>query len=152
MNDKTVFPSDAADKVLVRMPNGMRDRLKEEAKANNRTMNAEIVARLSRSFQDDSIVTSTQDNTVLLRTLADFVVLRHNHPEVMASMEKSMVKMALAVRQADDDTKLIEVAGPWLHEYVLGLVDSVSKVTEILGPGWGKDVLEVKPSSKKTGA
>ncbi len=50
MNDKTAFPSDTADKVLVRMPDGMRDNLKAAAKANNRTMNAEIVARLQETF------------------------------------------------------------------------------------------------------
>lgn len=50
MSEKQTFPSDAADKVLVRMPDGMRDRLKDAAKSNNRTMNAEIVARLEGSF------------------------------------------------------------------------------------------------------
>lgn len=44
------YPSDKADKVLVRMPDGMRDRIKSEAKANNRTMNAEIVARLQQTL------------------------------------------------------------------------------------------------------
>ncbi|MFC4927861.1 Arc family DNA-binding protein [Delftia deserti] len=44
------YPSDKADKVLVRMPDGMRDRIKVAAKASNRTMNAEIVARLEESF------------------------------------------------------------------------------------------------------
>lgn len=51
MSDKPIYPSDAADKVLVRMPDGMRQQLKEAAKANNRTMNAEIVARLLQSFE-----------------------------------------------------------------------------------------------------
>lgn len=50
MSDKSAFPSDTADKVLVRMPEGMRDQLKDAAKTNNRTMNAEIVARLQESF------------------------------------------------------------------------------------------------------
>lgn len=39
------------DKYIVRFPEGMRDRLKEKAKANNRTLNAEIVARLDASFE-----------------------------------------------------------------------------------------------------
>lgn len=52
MIDKTAFPSDTADKVLVRMPDGMRDQLKAAAKASNRTMNAEIVARLQSSFAE----------------------------------------------------------------------------------------------------
>ncbi len=39
-----------ADKYIVRFPDGMRDKLKAEAKANNRTLNAEIVARLAASL------------------------------------------------------------------------------------------------------
>lgn len=53
MTEKNLYPSDQADKVLVRMPDGMRDRLKDAAKANNRTMNAEIVARLEQSFKQE---------------------------------------------------------------------------------------------------
>ena len=39
-----------ADKYIVRFPDGMRDRLKEQAKASNRTLNAEIIARLQQTF------------------------------------------------------------------------------------------------------
>lgn len=42
-------PQDA-DKYIVRFPDGMRDQLKNAAKSNNRTLNAEIVARLQDSF------------------------------------------------------------------------------------------------------
>jgi hypothetical protein len=40
----------AADKYIVRFPDGMRDRLAQAAKQNNRSMNAEVVARLQASF------------------------------------------------------------------------------------------------------
>lgn len=40
----------AADKYIVRLPDGMRDRIAEAAKQNNRSMNAEVVARLQASF------------------------------------------------------------------------------------------------------
>ena len=43
-------PSRDQDKFMVRMPEGMRERIAEAAKANNRSMNAEIVARLEESF------------------------------------------------------------------------------------------------------
>ncbi|EFI62654.1 MULTISPECIES: Arc family DNA-binding protein [Comamonas] len=39
-----------SDKFMLRLPDGMRDKLKAEAKSNNRTLNAEIVARLEGSF------------------------------------------------------------------------------------------------------
>jgi plasmid stability protein len=40
------------EKVIVRLPDGMRDRLKKAAADNNRSMNAEIVDRLEDSFED----------------------------------------------------------------------------------------------------
>lgn len=43
-----------SDKFMLRFPEGMRDRLKEAAKSNNRTMNAEILARLEQSFSSVS--------------------------------------------------------------------------------------------------
>ena len=38
------------DQYMLRLPDGMRDRIKEAAASNNRSMNAEIVARLEASF------------------------------------------------------------------------------------------------------
>lgn len=40
------------DKYIVRFPDGMRDRIAEAARGNNRSMNAEIVARLEASFAE----------------------------------------------------------------------------------------------------
>lgn len=37
------------DKVIIRMPDGMRDEIQAEAKKNKRSANAEIVARLSQT-------------------------------------------------------------------------------------------------------
>ncbi|MDR0216199.1 MAG: Arc family DNA-binding protein [Comamonas sp.] len=42
----------SADKYIVRFPDGMRDKIAEAAKANNRTMNAEIVARLEQKLNN----------------------------------------------------------------------------------------------------
>jgi hypothetical protein len=39
-----------SDKFMLRFPDGMRDRIADQAKLNNRSMNAEIVARLEQSF------------------------------------------------------------------------------------------------------
>lgn len=38
------------DQYMLRLPDGMRDRLKDEAAKNNRSLNAEIVSRLVASF------------------------------------------------------------------------------------------------------
>ena len=50
--NKTQFVQ-AGEKYLIRFPEGMRDRIAELAKSNNRSMNAEIVARLERSLAEE---------------------------------------------------------------------------------------------------
>lgn len=52
------FPSDDVDRLMVRFPPGMRDRLKKLAEANRRSMNAEIVARLESSFFSDTLLSA----------------------------------------------------------------------------------------------
>lgn len=47
---KAPAPSDLADKVMLRLPSGMRDRLAVAARETGRSMNAEIVSRLEKSL------------------------------------------------------------------------------------------------------
>jgi predicted DNA-binding protein len=51
---KNAAPSDQADRFLLRLPPGMRERIAEIAKESGRSMNAEIIARLERSLEADS--------------------------------------------------------------------------------------------------
>lgn len=46
-------PSDLADKMMMRLPPGMREKIAEAAKDSGRSMNAEVVARLEQSFEND---------------------------------------------------------------------------------------------------
>ncbi len=57
------FPSDEADKYVIRFPSGMRDALKAAAESSNRSMNAEIVGRLQQSFEPRA---STNDDVLYL--------------------------------------------------------------------------------------
>lgn len=50
MTKKPPAPSDIADKFMLRMPDGLRERLKVEAAKNGRSMNSEIIARIEMSF------------------------------------------------------------------------------------------------------
>ncbi len=50
---KRLFPSDKQDQYMIRFPDGMRDRLKDEAAKNGRSLNAEIIARLERTLEPD---------------------------------------------------------------------------------------------------
>jgi hypothetical protein len=44
------FPSQQQDKFVLRLPDGLRDRIKEKADDNIRSMNAEIVQLLEREY------------------------------------------------------------------------------------------------------
>ena len=50
-----VKTTNASDKFIVRLPDGMRDELKAAAVANGRTMNAEIVARIANSAPERTL-------------------------------------------------------------------------------------------------
>lgn len=58
------------DKVIVRLPYGMRDRIKLAAEANNRSMNAEIVAALEDKFPEDIRLSSIASALTGLKVLA----------------------------------------------------------------------------------
>lgn len=68
---KTPYPSEMQDRFIVRLPDGMRDKIAELAKQNSRSMNAEIVARLERTFSqespqsDDIVVTMSQFDKII---------------------------------------------------------------------------------------
>src|SRR5690349_12944383 len=48
-------PSHRLERFIVRLPDGMRDQIAKAADANGRSMNAEIVHRLQRSFEPDEV-------------------------------------------------------------------------------------------------
>lgn len=65
-----------SDKIMLRVPDGMRGRIAAAAKLNNRTMNAEIVARLQQSFENNSssgnlITISMDDFDAVIRAAVD---------------------------------------------------------------------------------
>jgi plasmid stability protein len=47
---RSEYPSEQADKFLLRFPNGLRDRIKTAADANGRSMNAEIINVLEQQY------------------------------------------------------------------------------------------------------
>lgn len=77
---KDLPPSRTAEQFVVRFPDGMRDQIAEAAKNNNRSMNAEIVARLQQSF--DTRDTDLAQDTVgaMLKSLSMTIT----HAETLA--------------------------------------------------------------------
>ncbi|HAO75153.1 MAG TPA: DNA-binding protein, partial [Pseudomonas sp.] len=47
---QAVYSSRTADKFVVRLPDGMRERIAEVARNHHRSMNSEIIARLEQSL------------------------------------------------------------------------------------------------------
>ncbi len=80
-DEKPTYPSRTADQFVVRFPDGMRDRLKEAAAANGRSMNAEIVTRILQSFDAypgaEDLRRQLEENTISLRRLENSALLAH---------------------------------------------------------------------------
>ncbi|ROR26563.1 Arc-like DNA binding dprotein [Comamonas sp. BIGb0124] len=107
--EKSGYPSDVADKVLVRLPDGMRDGIKDAAKANGRTMNAEIVARLDTSF------TATETSSEILSLIAtlQFELSQARYREQVQLTERAMVDeivqgLVQTLAEQKFDTRLIK--------------------------------------------
>lgn len=98
------YPSDRADKVLVRMPDGMRDRIKAAAKAFNRTMNAEIIARLEESFavRDEAFM---QEMAAAMRRESEVSTSIARQELMIRSHE---TQLAMVRHRLDKEARLVE--------------------------------------------
>lgn len=97
MSDQKDFPSDRADKFVVRLPDGMRDRIKAEADNNKRSMNAEIIARLEQSLKLPAMVD---------RIMESFKTIDAGHNEKDALMAR-MAEMIEAQKLLSDQQENI---------------------------------------------
>ena len=102
-------PSRKLDQYIVRFPDGMRDKLKKAAKENNRSLNAEIIARLEEypriSLLENSIkalenaVKANDHSEGLLKSQAD--KLRKELKQTKEDAEA--LKTALVLKQSELD-------------------------------------------------
>lgn len=129
-------------RITLRIPRDLHGQLSEGAERTSKSINAEIVDRLTRTFQGDDTAKLVRTNTVLLRALADFVVLRHDHPEVMATMEEPVLRMARAVKETQDDLQIMKNAQPGFLGWIEGLTGALNRATDLMGPGWA---MKAKP-------
>lgn len=61
LKKNAVYSSRTADKFVVRLPEGMRDRIAEVARAQHRSMNSEIIARLENSLKQDGVLAQSNE-------------------------------------------------------------------------------------------
>ena len=64
-----------SDKVIVRLPDGMRDRIKAAATVGGRSMNAEIVRVLEQAFPEPEAISLTEDIRQVELALVDIAGL-----------------------------------------------------------------------------
>ena len=89
---KAPHPSAVADKVMLRLPPGMRDRLAVAAKENGRSMNSEIVSRLEKSLDQ-------------FKTIEELVEKVKNLDEVWTAiweLEKELDRQLKYIKEVDD--------------------------------------------------
>lgn len=88
MSDK---PVQDYDKFVLRLPDGMRDRLKEIAAENGRSLNAEIVARLQITLHDEQVTVEGEKR--FLRSVSQL--------EAMTEMMRDMIQTVFVEKNAD---------------------------------------------------
>lgn len=99
MSENTPQPQ---DKFIVRLPDGMRDRIKAKAAENNRSMNAEIVYALDEYLKKRFALASYDWEEAPLP--ADDVLMAHaRDPEKMRRIMQHVMKI-IETATADDPT------------------------------------------------
>lgn len=107
MVTETTSTGRESDKFMLRLPDGMRDRLKESAKANNRTLNAEIVDRLARSYaaSEMGLPGDALDNlgvlSLLVNMLLDERLSGKNRDEIEDLVRKSSTSVLTRLSAQD---------------------------------------------------
>ena len=101
MADRDPYPSEKQDRFIVRLPDGMRDRIKAAAEANNRSMNAEIVATLGEKYPEP--VFDSDDFAWLLLKLSS--ATPEQHQEMLKQVKRRLADAT------DDPQKIDRVHG-----------------------------------------
>lgn len=113
--DRNAYPSELKDRFILRLPEGMRDRIAEEAKAHSRSMNAEFVARLQASFDPAPSVDGAAAQELADSRAQTIAAMTHLQKTLCASVLQLFVTLP-AKAQADRGFR--EVVG--MAEALLG--------------------------------
>lgn len=95
---QTKKPNDELDKFLLRMPDGLRERIKTAAERNNRSMNSEIIDSLEKLYPAPTInidelarflasingTETTQEDVKYVETINDYLS-KSAHPFTMSA-------------------------------------------------------------------
>jgi len=108
--EKKTYPSDTLGRYIVRFPEGMRERLKASAEGNNRTLNAEIVARLEASYKADwdSLRSSAREIDLMAEGLQSRGEMLSLRAELLRARYDSLLER---IREVSSEIKRMEAAG-----------------------------------------
>ena len=137
--EKAQPPSRTAEQFVVRLPDGMRDRIGEAAKANNRSMNAEIVARIEDSFKAQAevpfeMVSELQRQRDLLLHTQSMIgllqgKLREARVRLSADEAKELSELLKAIHEELDKPEPVEE----MLDRLEGLTAEVEQIQKMLG-------------------
>src|SRR5208282_1880134 len=95
MAERKLYPSEKQDRLIVRFPDGMRDRIAALAKANKRSMNAEVISMIEASQAPSrKPVPVVNENTTEVEELKD--TLKELKVEI-AEFRATLTKLADAL-------------------------------------------------------
>lgn len=103
-----------ADKFMLRLPDGLRDKIATLAKENKRSVNAEFVARIEASLQPDTADAAPEISREIARHAAQILAGRDEHVQLLEryfqrsadALEKAV---ALLVKCQVPSTELAEL-------------------------------------------
>lgn len=106
----------------IRLPEALKEQIESVAKANNRSMNAEIVARLSRSFEGDKLGLSVDMLDAIAMQSALIVSLYQiiDHKKLTAHELQMFEAVVRFSRRITDNTLLTELGE---HNAIVGRIE-----------------------------
>jgi hypothetical protein len=102
MANKRIYPSQDFDRFIVRMPPGMRERLRQAAEASDRSMNAEIVRRIEAAEESNTLSEQLSASLESQRALAREL----SHAQERFALSALLIEMAVGPVLADEKAAL----------------------------------------------
>lgn len=102
VSERQAYPSEKQDRFIIRLPDGMRDRIRAAAEANGRSMNAEVVSVLEQHFPEPKEPISFRE----VYELMSYVEAGQDYEQMIARAEE--VNSVLNARGSGISIKLTE--------------------------------------------
>lgn len=139
-----------SDKFMLRFPDGMRDRIREAAEGNKRSMNAEIVARLEQTFdpsQGSAGFLDSSIHSILNRSTGDIEATKELEESLRNAASISETLKSIDFRAMESFTKTLE-------NIDLPALQSLSQIAEDLRRQLGqqreKDIDDLRKLASKS--